>query len=48
MDEKEQERVATEITVEQLSLRIAQQIKTITELRRSGCDTAERWRHLRL
>jgi hypothetical protein len=42
MKEKAQEVLAAETTtVEQLSLRIAQQIKEIAKLRRDGCDTAE-------
>jgi len=41
MDESKSEFVDAEVTIEQLSTRIAAQIKTIAELHRSGSDTTE-------
>jgi hypothetical protein len=41
MDESKREFVDAEVTIEQLSIRIAAQIRAIAELRRDGCDTTE-------
>jgi hypothetical protein len=41
MNEKAEQFLAAETSVEQLSLRIAEQIQAIAELRRDGSDTTE-------